>query len=91
MTITFNAFSFLKAQLEKSGIVCGNSAMKLDNDISITELIGHVGLEEKEVEAIFVNHKLMPKDTILKDGDRVALVPPGGIPNHVRAYVGDTK
>jgi len=91
MKITFNAFSFLKATLEKKGIICGNKAMELKNDITVLELIEFVGLKDEEVEAIFVNHKLAPKDTILKEGDRVALVPPGGIPNHVRAYVGDTK
>jgi len=91
MKITFNAFSFLKGKLEKNGITCGNTAMEINDKISINELIKTVNLEDKEVEAIFVNHKLAPKDTILKEGDRVALVPPGGIPNHVKAYVGDTK
>ncbi len=91
MKITFNAFSFLKATLEKKGVICGNKVMELSENITILELIESVDLKDEEVEAIFVNHKLSPKDTILKEGDRVALVPPGGIPNHVRAYVGNTK
>ena len=91
MNITFNAFSFLKAKLEKKGITCGNRPMEVDENTTISQLIQKVGLEDSEVEAIFVNHKLTPKDTVLKEKDRVALVPPGGIPNHVRAYVGDKK
>jgi sulfur carrier protein ThiS len=91
MKITFNAFSFLKGKLENNGVTCGNANMELKNDISINQLIQTVNLEDKEVEAVFVNHKIVPKNTLLKEGDRVALVPPGGIPNHVKAYVGDTK
>jgi len=86
--ITFNAFSFLNAKLKSQGIPCGRAAMKLEEDTSIHKLIENLKLEKDEVEAVFVNHIIVPKDTILKNGDRVALVPPGGIPNHVRAYVG---
>ena len=86
--ITFNAFSFLKTRLKEAGITCGNTIMELENNISVNQLIINLNLEDKDVEAVFINHKILPKDTILKDGDRVALVPPGGIPNHVRAYVG---
>ena len=36
MTITFNAFSFLKSKLEKNGITCGNTAMELNDNLSIS-------------------------------------------------------
>ena len=88
MIITFNAFSFLRGKLEGKGVICGNKPMEILEDISINQLIKSLGLDESEVEAVFVNHRVLSKETILKEGDRVALVPPGGIPNHVKAYVG---
>ncbi len=88
ITITFNAFSFLNTKLKKRGIACGNTPMEIEKEISINQLITNLELELDEVEAAFVNHKIAPFDTVLKPNDRVALVPPGGIPNHVRAYVG---
>jgi sulfur carrier protein ThiS len=86
--ITFNAFSFLNAKLKSQGIPCGNAAMEIEEDTSIHNLIENLDLDKDEVEAVFVNHKISSKETLLQSGDRVALVPPGGIPNHVRAYVG---
>ena len=88
ITITFNAFSFLKIKLKKQDIPCGNTDMKIDENLSIKKLIEKLELKLDEVEVAFVNHKIVSFDTILKQDDRVALVPPGGIPNHVRAYVG---
>jgi len=90
ITIQFNAFSFLKNECKKKGIECPNKNMQIDEDINLRRFIKTLGFEENEIEGAFVNHKLVPFDTVLKDGDRVALVPPGGIPNHVRAYVGNT-
>ena len=87
--ITFNAFSFLRREVEKNDITCGNAVMEIPENISVNQLIESVGLKPDEVHAVFINHRILPKDTILKEGDRVALVPPGGIPNHVKAYVGD--
>ena len=86
--ITFNAFSFLNAKLKERGISCGNKPMEVEEGINVEQLILNLGLEQSEVEAVFINHKILSKSTILKDGDRVALVPPGGVPNHIRAYVG---
>ncbi|HIP30968.1 MAG TPA: MoaD/ThiS family protein [Sulfurospirillum arcachonense] len=88
LEITFNAFSFLNAKLKSQGIPCGNAVMKIEADTSVNALINNLKLDEDEVEAVFINHKIVSKDTILKSADRVALVPPGGIPNHVRAYIG---
>jgi sulfur carrier protein ThiS len=87
-TIKFSAFSFLKQQLNDRGIACSTSPLEIVEGITLSQLLEQVGLRDEEVEAIFVNHRIMPKDTILKDGDKIALVPPGGIPGHVAAYVG---
>ncbi len=89
ITIQFNAFSFLKNECKQKGIACPNKNMQIDEGINLRQFIKTLGFKEDEIEGIFLNHKLVPFDTILKDRDRVALVPPGGIPNHVRAYVGN--
>ena len=88
ITITFNAFSFLNTKLKEQGITCGNAPMELEKEISIKQLVENLKLKADEVEASFVNHKIVSLDTILKHNDRVALVPPGGIPDHVKPYVG---
>jgi len=87
-TIKFSAFSFLKQQLQERGIDCSTSPLEIDEGITLYMLLEQVGLRDDEVEAVFVNHRIMPKTTTLKDGDKIALVPPGGIPGHVAAYVG---
>ncbi len=91
MKIRFNAFSFLRKKLEDKNITCANTAMEIEENISINELIENLGLDSSEVEAVFINHRILPMQTILHEGDRVALVPPGGIPNHIKAYVGATR
>ena len=89
--ITFNAFSILRPKLKEKNINCGNALMEIEKEISVRQLIDNIGLNQDEVYAVFINHKILPKDTILKQNDRVALVPPGGIPNHIKAYVGDCQ
>lgn len=87
-TIKFSAFSFLKTQLNDRGIACSTSPLEIPENISVDGLIAHLQMNPNEVEAVFVNHRIMPKSTVLQEGDRIALVPPGGIPGHVAAYVG---
>jgi len=86
--IKFSAFSFLKTQLNDRGIACSTSPLEIPENISVDGLIAHLRMDPSEVEAVFVNHRIMPKSTILQEGDKIALVPPGGIPGHVAAYVG---
>ncbi len=86
--IKFSAFSFLKKKLNDEGVDCTSSPLNIPDDISVNALIEHIGLEASDVEAVFLNHKIMPKSTIIQNGDKIALVPPGGIPHHVAAYVG---
>jgi len=86
--IKFSAFSFLKTQLNDRGIACSTSPLEIPENISVDGLIAHLQMDPNEVEAVFVNHRIMPKSTVLQEGDKIALVPPGGIPGHVAAYVG---
>lgn len=77
MHIILNAFSFLREKLKQKGIPYVNAPWIIEDKTRIVDLIESLGLEQKEVEAVFVNHTVMPKETLLHEGDRVALLPPG--------------
>ncbi len=51
------------------------------------ELRERLELPSENVEAVFVNHSIRPFSTLLKEGDRVAFVPPG-IPSIHRFNLG---
>jgi len=76
-TIVFNAFSFLQKKLKAQNRPYANATMDVAEGTSVREFVAALGLEEKDVEAVFVNGSVVRRDRILKDADRVALVPPG--------------
>ena len=86
-TITFNAFSFLQKKLKKRDIEYSNVAMKLGSGTTVSDLILTVKLKSEDVEAVFVNGKVAPFNTIICDNDRVALIPPG-TPGPYRVLLG---
>lgn len=88
--ITFNAFSFLREHLKKQNIPFVNYTMELPEYYTPNELIDKLGFQDGKVEFVFINGKVHPKDTIFKDGDRVALVPPG-TPGSYRLMLGAKK
>jgi len=88
--ITFNAFSFLRENLKKQNIPYINNLMELPDDYTPNALIKDLGYKDAEVEFVFINGKVLPKETVLKDGDRVALVPPG-TPGSYRLMLGAKK
>lgn len=75
--ILFNAFSFLQKKLTENGHRFSNVELKISSGFSVNNLIDHLGLKDKDVEAVFINGKAGFFDDILNDGDRVALIPPG--------------
>ena len=77
MHIILNAFSFLREKLNEKGIPYLNASWVVEDKTRIVDLIDALGLEQKEVEAAFVNHTVVPKETELHENDRVALLPPG--------------
>ncbi len=85
--ITFNAFSFLQKKLKEKGIEYSNVSMIVDEGTRAKDVIGLVKLMVSEVEVIFINGKVGPMDTILKEDDRVALIPPG-TPGPYRVLLG---
>ncbi len=88
--ITFNAFSFLREHLKKRNIPFVNHIMEIPKDCTANELIDNLGFQKGKVEFVFINGKVLPKDTRLKDGDRVAFVPPG-TPGSYRLMLGAKK
>ena len=77
ITIAFNAFLALRSALDRVGVACPQAGLTVPEGTTVVDLIRRVRLAPADVEAAFVNSRVVPKDTPLKDGDRVALVPPG--------------
>ena len=75
--ITFRALSFLQPKLAARGIDYAGASVELPDGATVAELIEGRGLAQHEVEAVFVNHRVVGRDHELADGDSVALVPPG--------------
>ena len=77
ITITLNAFLFLRQTLDRNGVDCRNAPVSLPPETTVSGLVAGLGLEGADVEAAFVNGRVVPGETVLCDGDRVGLVPPG--------------
>jgi len=90
--ITFNAFSFIRDKLKKNGIDdFVNAKINIPKDSSINSFIEHtLQLRKEDVEAVFLNGKVVPKETIIQNKDRIALVPPG-TPGSYRLMLGMKK
>ena len=89
-TLLFNAFSFLQKKLSAQGQPYSNVSMEFDDGITVMDLITGMGTSPHDIEAVFVNGSVKPFDTLLRDGDRVALVPPG-VPGPYRVLLGMEK
>ena len=76
MTVTFSVFSFLQQKL-RALENCYNAPRELENGATVGTLVLELGLDLGDVEAAFVNGRAQPLDTVLRDGDRIGLVPPG--------------
>jgi molybdopterin converting factor small subunit len=88
--ITFNAFSFLRKKLKEQNIPYVEAVMEFPDGTTPQDIIDKFGFEKDEVEAVFINRKVESKDTILKDKDRIALLPPG-TPGSYRLILGIKK
>lgn len=85
--ITFNAFNFVREKLKKQNIPYLNVPLELPENFSPKMLMDKYNLNDKDVEFVFINGKVHPKDTTLKNGDRIAFVPPG-TPGSYRLILG---
>ena len=84
--ICLKAFSFLQSRLRENGLECSNECMEIPEGRTVEQVISGLGLED-QVEAAFVNGRVASFATVLKDGDRLALVPPG-TPGPYRVLLG---
>ena len=85
--ITFNAFSFLQKKLKEKNFEYSNVSLTITEGTRAIDLVHQFGLDQKEVEVVFINGKVAPFKTQLRDNDRVALVPPG-TPGPYRVFLG---
>ncbi len=87
IAITLNAFSFLQKKLKKNGFGCYNVSLDIPWGTTPKKLLTLLNLLPKDVEGIFINGLIKPFDTIIQDGDRVGLLPPG-TPGPYRVMLG---
>ena len=87
MEIIFNAFSFLQNKLKAQNMAYSNVSMTLTDGTTPKALLQTLSLTREDVEVVFINGKVAPFSTALRDGDRVAFVPPG-TPGPYRVYLG---
>ncbi|MBF0199777.1 MAG: MoaD/ThiS family protein [Desulfamplus sp.] len=88
--ITFNAFSFLQKKLTENGFPFANACLEIPENISVFQLMERLKLAGSDVEGAFVNGLIVPFHTIIQNGDRVGLVPPG-TPGPYRVMLGMIK
>ena len=90
ITVSYKSFTFLRPRPEGIGIDHAQSGFELPEGATARELVARLGLRAAEVEAVFVNGRVQPHDTMLGHGGRIALVPPG-TPGPHRALLGLSK
>ena len=67
---------FYRKKLKKNGFDCYNVSLEIPQGTTSKDLLDRLQLLPQDVEGIFVNGLIKPFDTILKNGDRVGLLPP---------------
>jgi len=77
ITVSVRALLSLRPKLAARGIGRAGAQMRLEEGARVADLIAACGLTDHEVEAAFVNHKVVPPECELCDGDEVVLLPPG--------------
>lgn len=76
-SILFNAFSFLQKKLKARNIPCTNATISITDGQCVKDVLDALGIEEEDIEGVFVNGKISSLDTLLYDGDRLGALPPG--------------
>ena len=89
-TILFNAFSFLQKRFKKKNLKFSNAIINIPKGSTVNCLIKHFELASEEVEAVFINGKVVTFDTVIQHNDRVAFLPPG-TPGPYRVLLGFMK
>ena len=53
----------------------GSTSYEFDSSLTVTDLMHHIGVKPESVKLIFLNGEHADADTVLSDGDQVALAP----------------
>ena len=85
--INFNVFGFLQKKLKENNIDSCNVCLAIKEQETPADLMTRFNLSDEDVEAVFVNGEVSSFHARLKDGDRVAFVPPG-TPGPYRVLLG---
>ncbi len=75
-----NVFVKCFAQLARDEICDykNSTPHNLPGGSSVKDLIGKLGLNHEEIKLIYVNNLIVPHETVLHEGDKVALAPATG-------------
>ncbi|HOO41071.1 MAG TPA: MoaD/ThiS family protein [Syntrophales bacterium] len=76
-TIVFNAFSFLQKKLKDRNIPCVDAPVTVSEGQTVMDILKAMTLDVEDIECVFLNGKIADTGTTLKDGDRLAALPPG--------------
>ena len=55
-----------------------STEVELTEGEKVSKIMDAFGITEEEAKIVFVNHRISDADKLLKDGDRVSLVPATG-------------
>jgi sulfur carrier protein ThiS len=66
--------------LAKEGLCDYRAGMphELADGAKVTDLVDKLGFRDEEIKLVYVNNIIVPKNSLLHEGDRVALAPPTG-------------
>ncbi|RMF91947.1 MAG: MoaD/ThiS family protein [Candidatus Schekmanbacteria bacterium] len=73
--IEVRVYATLQKYVPKQDLKTGNK-MSIDGNTTIKSLLDNLGIPVEETKIIIVNGVHAELDTVLKDGDRVAIFPP---------------
>jgi molybdopterin converting factor small subunit len=70
--------ALLPFRKKESAIIMAARAYELADKSTVRDLVKKTELNEDEIKIIFINHREEALETVLKEGDQVALSPKAG-------------
>ena len=56
----------------------GSTPYNIPDGARVTDLIDKLGFRDDEIKLVYVNNVIVPQESLLHEGDRVAFAPPTG-------------